>query len=162
MKGVAIALIVAVFLAVGLIGYGLFNTTVQVIGKGLDTTPAADLQGDFEALRTAVSQGSFQGTVFKSGELGDARNYTQRVYLLRIKNPGLVRAEMVELQIAPIAQDVLFYGDTNEIDIAPGETRDVWCVLLTEGETHDVRDIVITYYLWGHAHEVRFTYDNTI
>ena len=162
MKGVAIALIVAVFLAVGVIGYGLFNTTVQVIGKGLNTVPAADLQGDFEALRTAVSQGSFQGTVFKSGELGDARNYTQRVYLLRIKNPGLVRAEMVELQIAPIAQDVLFYGDTGEIDIAPGETRDVWCVLLTEGETHDVRDIVITYYLWGHAHEVRFTYDNTI
>lgn len=162
MKGVAIALIVAVFLAVGVIGYGLFNTTVQVIGKGLNTVPAADLQGDFEALRTAVGQGSFQGTVFKSGELGDARNYTQRVYLLRIKNPGLIRAEMVELQIAPIAQDVLFYGDTGEIDIAPGETRDVWCVLLTEGETHDVRDIVITYYLWGHAHEVRFTYDNTI
>ncbi len=162
MKGVAIALIVAVFLAAGVIGYGLFNTTVQVIGKGLNTVPAADLQGDFEALRTAVSQGSFQGTVFKSGELGDARNYTQRVYLLRIKNPGLVRAEMVELQIAPIAQDVLFYGETGEIDIAPGETRDVWCVLLTEGETHDVRDIVITYYLWGHAHEVRFTYDNTI
>ena len=64
------------------------------------------------------------------------------------------------MQISPIAQDVLFYGETEEIVIPPGETRDVWCVLLTEGTPHTVRDIYITYYLWGHPQEVKFTYDD--
>ena len=67
---------------------------------------------------------------------------------------------MVELQIAPIESDVLFYCDTKETIIPAGETRDVWCVLLTQGTPHAVRDIYITYYLWGHAQEVRYTYDN--
>ena len=79
---------------------------------------------------------------------------------LRIKKPGLVPAEMLELQIAPIEQDVLFYTDTVEKVIPPGETRDIWCVLLTEGEPYAVRDIYITYYLWGPEHEVKFTYEN--
>jgi hypothetical protein len=133
-----------------------------VIGKGLQVFPAQERPVEFETLRMAVEQKSLVGTVLQPGNLGPSSDYSYYMYTLRIKNPGLVDAEMVELQIAPISQDVLFYGDLAEIIIPAGETRDIWCVLLTRGEPHAVRDIYITYYVWGHPQEVKFTYDNTI
>lgn len=162
MKAAAIVLIVLVLAVGGCLGYGLFNTTVQVIGKGLQAFPATDRAGEFDALRAAKEQNSLQGTVFQGGSLGPASDYSYYIYTLRLHNPGLVEAQMVELQIAPIAQDVLFYGETGEVTLPPGGTRDVWCVLLTQGAPHAVRDIYVTYYLWGHPYEVKFTYDNTI
>ena len=61
--------------------------------------------------------------------------------------------------VGSIENDVLFYGDTQETVIPPGGEKDVWCVLLTEGTPHSVRDLYVTYYLWGHPQEVKFTYD---
>lgn len=162
MKTAAILLIVLVLAVGGVIGYGLFNSSLQVIGKGLQCFPAKDRAMEFETLRIAVEQKSLIGTVLQSGNLGPASDYSYYMYTLRIQNPGLLDAQMVELQIAPLQQDVLFYGDAGEITIPAGETRDIWCVLLTRGEPHAVRDIYITYYLWGHPQEVKFTYDNTI
>ncbi len=161
MKTAAIVLIILVLAAGGCLGYALFNTNLQVIGKGLQTLPATERAAQFDALRTAVGRQSLLGTVLKNTQMGPAQDYSYYIYTLRLKNNCLVPAEMVEMQISPIAADVLFYGQTGEIDIAPGETKDVWCVLVTEGAPHAVRDIYITYYLWGHPQEVKFTYDNT-
>ena len=160
MKTAAIALIVLVLIVSATLGYALFHTNLQVVAKGMQVIPAQDRPGDFEQLRQAAAQRSLLGTVLTAGELGEAQDYTYYVYSLRLKNSGLVPAEMVELQISPIAQDALFYGAAEEIVIPPGETRDVWCVLLTRGAPHPVRDMYITYYLWGHPQEVKFTYDN--
>ncbi len=160
MKTAAIVLIVLVLAVGGCFGWALFHTNLQVTGKALQTLPAQQRAAQFDALRAAVSQRSLLGTVIKGGELGEAENYSYYIYTLRLKNNGLVPAEMVEMQIAPTESDVLFYGDTQETVIRPGEQKDVWCVLLTQGAPHSVRDIYITYYLWGHAQEVKFTYDD--
>lgn len=162
MKKAAIFMIVLVVVLAGGIVYGLFNTSLRVIGKGLQVMPAAERIEEFQQLQTAVKQRSLIGTILQSDDLTAAADYTYYSYTLRIKNPGLVSAEMVELQIAPISEDVLFYGESGEVVIGPGETRDVRCVLLARGTPHAVRDFYITYYLWGHPHEVKFTYDNTI
>lgn len=153
---------VLVLLTAGVLGYGLFNTSLQVTGKALDVIPASQRAGEFEALKGSVERNSLIGTILKKDPLGSAEEYSYYMYTLRLHNPGLVDAEMVELQIAPMNQDVLFYGETQEIVIPAQGTRDVWCVLLTKGTPHAVRDIYVTYYLWGHPHEVKFTYDNTI
>ena len=160
MKTVAIILTLLVLIAAGCLGYALFNTDLHVVGKSLEVLPAAQRTAEFDALKTAVQRQSLLGTVLKTGEIGAAEDYSYYIYTLRLENKDLVPAEMVELQIAPIENDVLFYCDKKETIIPAGETRDVWCVLLTQGTPHAVRDIYITYYLWGHAQEVRYTYDN--
>lgn len=160
MKTAAIILMVLVLAAAGCLGYALFNTNLHVVGKSLEVLPAAQRTAEFDALKTAVQRQSLLGTVLKTGEIGAAEDYSYYIYTLRLENKCLIPAEMVELQIAPIASDALFYCGTNETIIPAGETRDVWCVLLTEGTPHPVRDIYITYYLWGHPQEVRYTYDN--
>ena len=151
---------VLVLAAAGVLGYALFNTNLRVVGKSLEILPAAQRTAEFDALKTAVQRQSLLGTVLKSGEIGAAEDYSYYIYTLRLENKGLVPAEMVEMQISPIASDALFYCDTKETIIPAGETRDVWCVLLTEGTPHAVRDIFVTYYLWGHPQQVKYTYDS--
>ena len=160
MKTAAIMLSVLVLVVGGCLGYALFHTDLRVVGKNLEILPASDRAAQFDALKTAVERQSLLGTVLKNTAFGPAENYSYYVYTLRLENKCLVPAEMVELQIAPISADVLFYGETQETVIPAGETRDVWCVLLTEGKPHPVRDIYVTYYLWGHPQEVKVTYDN--
>ena len=159
MRTAAIVLLVLVLAVGGALGWELFHTNLQVTGKALETLPAAERVPQYDALRTAVSRQSLLGTVLKKTEMGPAENYSYYIYTLRLKNNGLVPAEMVEMQVAPIENDVLFYGDTQETVIPPGGEKDVWCVLLTEGTPHSVRDLYVTYYLWGHPQEVKFTYD---
>lgn len=161
MRTAAIILAVLVLAVGGALGWALFHTNLQVTGKALQTLPAQERAAEFDALRTAVSRQSLLGTVLKTGEIGPAEEYSYYIYTLRLKNAGLVAAEMVEMQISPIGADVLFYGDTREVIIPPGQEKDVWCVLLTEGRPHAVRDIYVTYYLWGHPQEVKFTYDDS-
>lgn len=160
MKTAAIILLALVLVAAGCLGYALFNTNLHVVGKSLEVLPASQREAEFDALRTAVQRQSLLGTVLKTGEIGPAADYSYYIYTLRLENKCLIPAEMVELQISPIDSDVLFYCDTQETIIPAGETRDVWCVLLTKGTPHAVRDIYITYYLWGHAQEVKYTYDS--
>lgn len=162
MKTFAILMMVLVLAAAGVVGYGLFHTTLQVIGKDVQVFSAQSQPQQFEQLKVAVERNALIGTRLKNEMLTGPENYTYQVYTLRVKNPGLVDAEMVEIQIAPLGKDVLYYGEEGEVVIPAGQTRDLWCVLLTEGETHAVRNLYITYYLWGHPYEVKFTYDNTI
>lgn len=161
MKTAAIVLIVAVLIVGGLLGYGLFNTSLRITGKSLQTFSAVERGTEFESLRVAMDENSLLGTVLNHQSLGAAGEYSYYVYTLRLENPGLIPAEMVEMQIAPLQQDVLFYGPTDEVIIPAGKTRDLWCVLLTKGTPHPVRDLRVTYYLWGHPHEVKYTYDST-
>lgn len=160
MKKTAIALMILLIAAAGVAGWGLTHTNLLVIGKGVQISRADQRLEEFNALKEAVKNQSLLGTRVKSGEIGEAGEYSYFVYTLRLKNEGLVDAEMVEVQIAPLSQDVLFYGETGEVVIKAGETRDVWCVLLTQGQPHPVRDIYVTYYLWGHPQEVKYTYED--
>lgn len=162
MKKLAIFLILVVLLVAGLILYGLFQSRVQVIGKSLAFHLAdQEWAQQFEAHKADMEINALQGTPVKNGPLGDAANYVYREYTLRVKNPGLVDAEMVEIQMAPVDGDVLYWGEGGKIDIGAGETRDIKCFLLTEGNTHNVRNFYLTYYLWGNPQEVKFTYDDT-
>ena len=160
MKTIAIFLLALLLAVVGCLGYALFNTNLHVVGKSLEVLSAAQRPAEFDALKTAVQRQSLLGTVLKTGEIGAAEDYSYYIYTLRLENKCLIPAEMVELQISPISNDELFYCDTKETIIPAGETRDVWCVLLTEGTPHAMRDIYVTYYLWGHPQKVKYTYDS--
>jgi len=160
LKKAAIVLMILLIAALGVTGWGLTHTNLRVIGKSVQITRADARPEAFAALREAAKNQSLLGTRLKSGEIGDAGEYSYFTYTLRLKNEGLVDAEMVEVQIAPLDQDVLFYGAAEEVIIKAGETKDVQCVLLTRGRPHPVRDIYVTYYLWGHPQEVKYTYED--
>ena len=58
MKTAAILLIVAVLIVGGLLGYGLFNTSLRITGKSLQTFSAVERSAEFESLRVAMDENS--------------------------------------------------------------------------------------------------------
>ncbi len=162
MKWTALILIVCVLVVGCAAGYELLNTQLQVTGQGLSIVAAADRAEEFQILQTAMSRNSLEGTVFQSGELSSAENYAFKIYTLRLKNNGLLPAEMIEIQLSPGTGDILYYEEGDEIGLAPGATRDVWVSLLTEDRSGGTaRDIYVTYYIWGHPVSMKFTYSGS-
>lgn len=158
MKWVAIVLLILALVLGGVIAYQALNSSLVVAGQGAQRVPASDREGEFSVLRTAVERGSVEGTVFVSGGLGDIADYSYEVYTLRLKNNGLIDAEMVEVQLAPLAGDALYYGESGEVTIPKNGTRDIWVTVLTTGEKA-ARDVYVTYYLWGRPYRIKYTFN---
>ena len=158
MKYLALFLVLCVVVVGATAGYELLNTRLAVTGQGLQSVAATERETEFASLQGAMSRDSLAGTVFQSGELTDASDYSFQIYTIRLKNNGLLPAEMVEVQLSQLSGDALYYGEGSEIIIAPGATRDVWVSILTTDGTKKARDFYITYYIWGHPQTMKFTY----
>lgn len=159
MKTLAVIILVLVLAVSGMLGYALFNTALVVEGKGMQTLSAQSRYEDFAELQRNLEYGTDEATVYGEQLLLDASEYNFYIYTLRLKNRCLVPAEMVEMQVVGKDGDILSYDDGNQVNISPGASRDVWCVLLTRGTPTPVREIVITYYLWGNPQTVKYTYE---
>ena len=125
MKTFAIIMIVLCVALAGTLGYALFHTRLLVEGKGLQVLSAGDNLQDFERLQSQIERDCVEGTLFDAAPLLDAGEYSFYVYTLRLKNPCLVNAEMVEVQLAPMQGDVLCYDEAAEVQIGPGGSHRV-------------------------------------
>jgi hypothetical protein len=165
-KKAAIVLIALVIVAGGILAYAAVNTQLKVILNNAHMTPAAQLKGEFDRWMNALNNNSVQGTAFVSAANGTAEEYGFLVYSVTLKNNGLLPAEMAEVQVSPVQGDVLAYSSqaslgqnvNHPITVPPGEEEMLQLVLLTKSDSHAVRDIIITYYIWGHPFLVKVTY----
>lgn len=166
MKIAAIIALVLVLLLGGALVYGLVNTQLQLTPVQAKVIPASEQPAEFERLRKAVEQRSLVGTVFENSLPGTAEEYQLIVYTIAVENRGFLPAEMLELQVSPAAGDVLSFTDLSaqgrlpEVDLAAGQKGTVRCVLLTRvGERqHAVRQLFLSYYIWGHPFTLKLTY----
>jgi len=152
-------MIVLVVIAAALGIYTLANARLQVTAVTLTAVPAAERADEFTALQTAMDQGALLGTPFTDTLPGTYADYSFFTYAFRLKNGGLIKAEMVEIQPMPVNGDVLCYTtlDSSQVNanltVGAGKERDAWCVVLTsipstEGQQVS-RSFRVTYYLWG-------------
>jgi len=159
MKYVAVFTVVLVLLAAALGVYTYANIKLEVAEISLEAYPASQQAEDFAAWQSAVDNGAVCGTAYTQSIPGTNADYSYFVYTLRLRNKGLIDAEMVEVQTVPVNGDVLSYSTTdaagiNRNTVIPaGGERDVWTVLITSKqnqESHIVtRSFYITYYIWG-------------
>lgn len=168
MKYAAIFMVILVLIAGALGIYAYAGVRLQIAGVTLKATAAGERVDEFVALQTAVDNGSLAGTAFAESVSGSSAEYSFFTYTFRIKNKGLIKAEMIEVQPVPVNGDVLSYATLDEtavnagVDISGGSERDVWCVLLTSKQNQDNgvtgRSFRITYYIWGIPMTVTATY----
>ena len=159
MRVVAIILLVCCLAAVGLTGYLYLNTNVQVTGVGCVAADAAEQEGLFEALKAQVEKGTFVGTPFQTEGIGEARDYQFYTYTVRLANNTFVKAEVVEAMVTPMNGDVLQMAEDNPVSIPARSTGDVQATILTGKDMHNVREIMVTYYLWGLPFSIRTTFN---
>ena len=159
MKKAAIILTVLTLALGAVVGYELMNTRLIVTGQDQEkATSASDCPEDFQTIREQVRTNAFRGCKISDSDLDEAGDYYFQTFTIRLKNPGLIEAQMVEMQIYPMKGDVLYYTSSEEITIAPGGEGICWVRLLTESNQKTTRDFYITYYLWGQPQTMKYTY----
>lgn len=153
MRGLKIAAIASfslLLVMVLLVGYLFLTAEVTVVDISAQGISCGNDPEAFEKLKTSVEEGTFQGTLFqKPLEWKDASDYVYLTYTIRLRNNCLVPIDMVEAQVVPQSTDILQMGslDVRSLDLkSEGEFQ---VQILAPKDTHPVREMIVTYYLWG-------------
>ena len=151
LKVLAILMVVIVLAAVGLVVYFFSTANVTVMATSSSGMLATENQARFDELKQAVATGTLIGTRFDSGqgELGEAADYAFITYTARISNQCLFPIDMVEIQVVPETGDVLQIGTQQAYSLGARSIGDIQTTILTGRDSHAIRELVITYYIWG-------------
>lgn len=155
------AILSVLILIVTLVGVGYLYMTSNIVVEavGVIATDAPSQLAVFEELKDQVRLGAVIGTPYVSAqELGSAENYQFFTYTVRLRNGCAVPADMVELQVTPMAGDILQIGSFQDMKLPAHQTADFTATILTGVNTHAIREVNVTYYIWG----VPFTMRTTI
>lgn len=159
MKAIAILMVIALVVAVCGVGYLYMTANVSVVAVGMTATEATVQQATFDKLKTDLAQNSLIGTSFQNDrELGEAQAYQFYTYTVRLRNFSMLTCDMVELQVTPREGDVLQMGNEQSKALSAGATGDISATVLTSVESLPVRELIITYYVWGIPFTVKTTY----
>ena len=141
------------------VGYMYMSANIFVEAVGVVSADAPSQIILFEELREQLRLGAVVGTPFVSTqELSDAENYQFYTYTVRLRNECAVAADMVELQVTPMTGDILQIGSFADVKLPAKQTVDASATILTDANMHPIREVTITYYIWG----VPFTMKTTI
>lgn len=141
------------------VGYLYMNANVFVEAVGVIATDAVSQYELYEDLRDQLRLGAVAGTPYIAAtELSGPENYQFLTYTIRLRNNTSVPADMVELQVTPMAGDVLQIGAFEDVKLPAGRSVDATATILTDVNMHPIREVTITYYIWG----VPFTMKTTV
>ncbi len=165
MKKFAIALAVIALLLTGATLWGVSQATLQLEPLEALVMPADTQQGEFARLMGLLDHNAVRGTVFDKVVTGSPADYSILRYSLRVRNRGLLPARMLEAVVVPVTGDVLCYSqqdaqgqDVNQaLDLAPGRETTLHCYLLTRRGLHSVRELQVSYYIWGNPFLLKIT-----
>ncbi|MBQ2028612.1 MAG: hypothetical protein II481_04135 [Clostridia bacterium] len=169
MKYAAIVMALLVIAGAVLGIYTAANARIQIESVSLAAASGEEKQTEFAKLQQAMDNGALIGTPFTETLTGNSSDYSFFTYTFRLKNGGLIDAEMVEIQPVPTNGDVLCYTSLDssqaaaELTVKAGKERDAWCVVLTSRQNQEqhlvTRSFRITYYIWGVAKSTVVTYN---
>lgn len=159
MKIGAIAAVSLLLVMVLLVGYLFLTAEVQVTAISARGMPAANEPQRFERLRAAVEEETFEGTLFRKPlEWGAPEDYVYLQYTIRLRNNCLVPIDMIEAQVVPQSTDVLQIGDFQVRSLDAKSEGSFTVEVLAPKDTHAIREMIITYYVWGMGFNLRATY----
>lgn len=158
MRPLAVILL-AVFLALAVYtGYLYINSQIVIRDIDCTATDAADQEALFLELKGQAAAGTLTGTPFAAEDLGDAADYQFYTYTVFLRNQTFIQAEVAEIQVTPMNGDVLQLREENPIAVPARNDGAVQATILTRKGMHNVRELTVTYYLWGLPFSLRTTY----
>ena len=158
LKAVMIVMIALVVLTLALVGYFFATAKVSIAAYNAQGVPATERADLFEQIKQQVAKKAFQGTLFQTGALGNADQYALITYTLRLSNQCLVPVDMIEVQVVPDPKDILQIGDLSVHSLDAKTQGDITATILTAKDSNSIREIIVTYYVWGVSFSIRETY----
>ncbi len=160
MKYLAIFLVIALLFSIGGVGYLYMTATVVVEATGTVAMEATSQMELFGQLARQAKNGALIGTVYSPLPLEDASQYQFITYTVRLRNDCMIDAESVEIQVYPMEGDVVQIGDFTPKTLHARKTGDISATILASANMHSIREVNITYYMWGLPFTVRATCGN--
>lgn len=158
MKYVAVLMVVLLLASVVGVGYLYMTANVTVDGIGVIAVEASTQPDLFASLQEQVAEGRVIGTAYTAAPIGSAENYQFYTYTVRLKNNSFLTADMVEVQVTPMDGDVLQIGDETARALPARSTGDISATILTNIGMHAIRELNVTYYMWGIPFSTRTAY----
>ena len=149
MKAAAIILLVLCLAALGGVGWLYLTASVDVIPAEVIATDAVSQTDYYADLMAQLENESFVGTRFSRDPLESPEQDVFYTYTVRITNRSFLPLQLAELQVSPISGDYLQVGDLEPHDLAAGRSLDLSATILTRKQTHNVRELTVSYYIWG-------------
>lgn len=157
MKLLAGLLVIALLFAGCGVVWLYLDATVTVEATGAVVVEAAAQPALFDQLSQQMANNAVVGTTFRQTALDDPSQYQFTVYTVRLKNNCFVTADMVELQVSPMDGDVLQIGQTTALALQSRSTGDISATVLSTIGSHTVRELTVTWYMWGYPFTVKTT-----
>lgn len=159
MRGLKIGAIVAASLLVVMLlmlTYLFLTAEVTVSVVGSEGVSAAEQSESFDTLKAALDQETFMGTLYqKPDQWKAAEDYVYLTYTISVNNGCLVPIDMIEVQVVPQPTDIMQLADLQPHSLNPKSQGNVTATILAPKDTHPVREIIVTYYVWGVSFQVK-------
>jgi len=141
-----------------LVGYLFSTASVNIVAYQAKGATYAEVPEQLEYIKASVENKTFMGTLFSSEPLEAPEDYVLITYTVRLNNQCLVPIDMIEIQIVPNPTDILQLGDPEIRSLNSKSVGDFTATIMTPKDNHSVREIIITYYVWGVSFSVKETY----
>lgn len=157
LKFAAIASVSLLLVMAVMVGYLFLTAEVQVVAVSAQGVPLNETE--LERIKNAVEEDTFTGTLYqKPLEWGMASDYVFLDYTIRIRNNCLVPIDMIEAQVVPQSSDILQTADLEVHSLDLKSEGDLKVRILAPKDTHSIREIIVTYYVWGVSFSLKTTH----
>ena len=147
---------IALVIVVGVIVGYFFLTAKVTVADYESTGTSASFEAElFSQVKQYAALDAFPGTMFTDAEIGEAADYAFITYTITLNNQCLVPIDMIEVQIIPKDSDILQIGKYDVHSIKAKSTGTVSATIMTKKDSHTVREVIITYYVWGMSFSIR-------
>ncbi len=160
MKPAAIILLVLCLACVAGTAFLYLTANMTVTDIRCTALAAEDQDAVFQELKHQLEAGIFTGILFETEGLGDVKDYQFYEYTFSLRNATFLKAEVIEIQVTPMKGDVLQLGDLSPHDLAACSEGTLSVTILSQKSMHNVREMIMTYYLGGLPFSERLTYSN--
>ncbi|MBE5802491.1 MAG: hypothetical protein E7319_09430 [Clostridiales bacterium] len=155
LKIIAIVSVALLLVMLLMLWYLFLSAEVTVSVTSSQGVSAADV-ADFESTKTALNDGTFLGTTYhKPTQWKDATEYVYLTYTIHLKNGCLVPIDMIEVQVVPQPDDIAQIGDFRAVSLNAKSEGDLTTTILVPKDTHPVREMIVSYYVWGVSFQVK-------
>jgi len=159
LKFAAIASVSLLLVTGILVGYLFLTAEVQVADIKAEGISVATNPQAFEALKRSIDEETFYGTLFqKPAEWKEASEYVVLTYTLNVRNNCLVPIDMLEVQVVPQSYDILQFPDLEVKSVDLKSDAEIQVQILAPKDTHPIREMIVTYYLWGVSGNIKTVY----
>lgn len=149
MKVFSVILALLMVVTASCAAYLFLTCHVAVTSVSVSSVEATSQEELFASIKNQFRLNAVVGTPFASSLDGSSAEYKFCTYEILLQNTCFLPASTLEASIVPLQGDILQLADTTQ-RLLPSQSEGILeCRMLTGINMHTVREIQVTYYMWG-------------